>query len=125
MNDSMNTFGKRLHAARKMRGIALDDLFELHPSWSRHTYKAHEAGQRVPKMDTVVEYANTFNVRPEWLLMGVGNITDPPLKNLQKAQQKVIKDINDSLDSLLKHYERSTPEVQKRFKVIIENEDKN
>jgi len=55
------TFGSRLKALRKERGLSQTALADLLGS-SKQVVSRYETGQRVPKVDTVLHYASALGV---------------------------------------------------------------
>ena len=62
---------KRLVDARKRAGFKTATQAAKHHGWPPSTYMGHENGSRGLTIETIQQYADAFNVRPEWLAFGV------------------------------------------------------
>lgn len=82
MNDS---FSSRLKEARKAAGYKTADDAIARFGFKRDTYKSHEAGARNPIQSTKGYYAKKYNVKPEWLFFGSGEMNDEKKETLKEV----------------------------------------
>ena len=61
------TFGDRLRAIRKERGMSQDEFAKLLGT-SKQVLSRYEIGQRIPKITQVQEYAKKLNVSADYLM---------------------------------------------------------
>ena len=61
------TFGERLRAIRKEKGLSQDEFAKLLGT-SKQVLSRYEIGQRIPKITQVQEYAKKLNVSADYLL---------------------------------------------------------
>ena len=75
---------KRLYALRKELGLTMEK-FGARIGLSKQTVSALEAGDRMPTDQTIMLICREFNVRPEWLLDGSGEMFHAMTKDEQIA----------------------------------------
>lgn len=63
---------KRLEQARVARGFDTAKAAATFFGWNYNTYSQHERGERIPRRDTMAQYARAFRVSLGWLLTGEG-----------------------------------------------------
>src|SRR5262245_47751607 len=68
----MSTLAARLKRARKEAGFETATEAAEKCDWNPNTYRSIENGPRGPGFENVIEYADTFNVRLDWLMTGRG-----------------------------------------------------
>jgi len=68
----MSTLAARLKRARKEAGFDTATEAAEKCDWNPNTYRSIENGTRGPGFENVIEYADTFNVRLDWLMTGRG-----------------------------------------------------
>lgn len=81
-----NGIAHRLRAARKAAGYKSAKEFAVEKGIALTTYSQHESGKRGFNAELMIEYSNSLQIHPYWLLTGMGE----PFLNTVSADKKLI-----------------------------------
>ena len=77
----------RLRAARKVAGFSTSIAFCEKYNIPKSTYSQHETGKRLPKDDTLSEYADYLEISFNWLRFGKGS----PFANKEDKRNEILE----------------------------------
>lgn len=100
------TSGDRLTRARLRAGFPKRPAACKRFDWNPSTYASHENGQTPVPAEDAKEYAKAYDVTPEWIVFGVGDINDPAIDHLLRDRPpKLVKRARRLIEALLEEDE--------------------